>query len=931
MEFLATSKNKINIIDILNAVPAMISYVGTDLRYSYANEAFLGYYGLDLQSITGKTVEEIAGPEAYKALEKFILKALNGESSCFELAIENDNDTQYLQVNLIPDTDANGKVKGYISFTNSVSEKTASLIRQKEELKKSEERYHKMVDEVQEYAIILLDNDGNIIDWNKGAENIKGYKAEEILGQNFRIFYLPEDRQKKLPETLINKAIHEGKAEHEGWRVRKDGTKFWGSIIITALHDDNNNIIGFSKVTRDLTERKAAEEKQKKYYEDIERKNEALRRSEERYHRMVAEVEDYAIILLDRSGYIQNWNKGAQNIKGYKPDEIIGKNFRLFYTNEDREKKIPEQLLQIATEKGRAIHDGWRIRKDGTRFWGSVVITALHDDNNNIIGFSKVTRDLTERKAAEEKQQRYLLELEQKNIELKKNEERYHKMIAEVEDYAIILLDLKGDIQKWNKGAQNIKGYTAEDIIGRNFSVFYGTEDREAGLPMKLLNEAKEKGKATHEGWRVKKDGTKFWGSVVITAIHDEAGNVIGYSKVTRDLTERKAAEEKLQRFLLELQQKNEQLRRSEERYHRMIAEVADYAIILLDVEGNIQNWNRGAENIKGYTADEITGKHFRVFYGPEDRERKLPERLLNQARTYGKADHEGWRVKKDGTKFWGSVVITALHDERNNIIGFSKVTRDLTERKLADDKLKQNAGQLEMQNKELEQFAYVASHDLQEPLRKIRTFNSLILEHEEKNLSEKGKDYFERSIAAADRMHKLIDDLLTYSRATRDTHHFELVDLNPIVARIRSSYKESDKKVIIESDVLPEIRGMRFQFEQLIENLIGNGIKYQEPGNTPRIRIHYRIVNGNEIAGKDFSSSTKFHQISFTDNGIGFDQQYADKIFEMFHRLHGRSEFTGSGIGLAIVKKIVQNYGGFIMAEGEPGKGATFNVYFPF
>jgi len=178
--------------------------------------------------------------------------------------------------------------------------------------------------------------------------------------------------------------------------------------------------------------------------------------------------------------------------------------------------------------------------------------------------------------------------------------------------------------------------------------------------------------------------------------------------------------------------------------------------------------------------------------------------------------------------------------------------------------------------------------------------------------------------------MHKLIDDLLTYSRATRDTHKYEPVDLNLIVARIRSSYKETERRVIIESDLLPEIHGMRFQFEQLFENLISNGVKYQHPDSSPVIRISHQIVNGNEIKEKNLGASTKFHKISVSDNGIGFDPQYEEKIFEMFHRLHGRSEYSGSGIGLAIVKKIVQNYGGFITANSEPGKGSTFNVYLP-
>jgi len=302
----------------------------------------------------------------------------------------------------------------------------------------------------------------------------------------------------------------------------------------------------------------------------------------------------------------------------------------------------------------------------------------------------------------------------------------------------------------------------------------------------------------------------------------------------------------------------------------------------------------------------------------------------LSQAKSKGNAHHEGWRIKKDGTRFWGSVVITALHDTNGDIIGFSKVTRDLTERKIAEDKQKQNAEQLEAQNKELEQFAYVASHDLQEPLRKIRTFNAMIIEQEGENLSDKAKDYFQRSISAADRMNRLIEDLLTYSRATRDAENAEPVDLNVVAARIRNNYKDAEKKITIDVDQLPTLVGMRFQFEQLFDNMVNNGIKYQPEGNEPHIQIRYKIVSGNEIAGKGLGPSSKFHEISFIDNGIGFDIAYADKIFEMFQRLHGRSEYTGSGIGLAIVKKIVQNYNGFVTAESETGKGSTFHVYFP-
>lgn len=792
MEILTASKNSADAEsaykDLFNTVPALISFVDVNLLYTYVNESFLRFHKLNMEATIGKTVPEILGSEIFRATEEYIRKALAGESSCFQGCFELPDGEHYLQVSYHPEKDKAGNVTGYIEFATHVPDKTAELLSQLEKLKKSEEKYHQMIAEVANYAIILLDKNGNVQTWNKGAENIKGYKEQEIVGRNFRIFYSTEDRENKLPDTLLKCAEENGKATHEGWRVRKDGSKFWGSIVITALHDADNSIIGFSKVTRDLTEKKAAEEKQHRYMLELEQKNEELKQKEERYQRMIAEVQDYAIILLDKEGNIQHWNRGAEQIKGYSRDEILGKNFRIFYTVEDRENKLPEKLLAEAETNGKTVHEGWRVRKDGTRFWGSIVITALHDQKNNVIGFSKVTRDLTERKASEEKQQRFVAEL-------------------------------------------------------------------------------------------------KF---------------------------------------------KNEELRRSEERYHQMIAEVEDYAIILLDPNGVVLNWNKGAEKIKGYKSEEIVGKTIATFYTPEDLKAKLPEKLIQYARDHGIAHHEGYRVRKNGTRFWGSVVITALHDQENNIIGFSKVTRDLTERKIAEDKQKQNAEQLQAQNKELEQFAYVASHDLQEPLRKIRTFNSLIIEHEAGHLTEKGKDYFDRSIAAADRMQRLIEDLLTYSRATRDTHEQKPVDLNQVLAHIKASYKDAEQKVVIESDHLPTMDGLDFQFEQLFDNLISNGIKYQKAGNSPHIRIRYHLVFGDEIKGKLFGPATRFHKISFIDNGIGFEQEYADKIFEMFQRLHGRSEYSGSGIGLAIVKKIVQNYNGFVTAESKPGKGSTFCVYFP-
>lgn len=383
----------------------------------------------------------------------------------------------------------------------------------------------------------------------------------------------------------------------------------------------------------------------------------------------------------------------------------------------------------------------------------------------------------------------------------------------------------------------------------------------------------------------------------------------------------------------------NEEWRKSEERYHRMIDEVQDYAILLLGPDGEIQNWNKGAEKIKGYKAEEIIGKNFRIFYTEEDKKGQLPERLIRTAREQGRATNEGWRVRKDGSTFWGSIVITALHDEANNIIGFTKVTRDLTERKSAEDKLLNYAIQLDKKNKELESsnkeltsFSYVASHDLQEPLRKIQTFGNRILEKEFEHLSETGQDTFRRMVAASERMQKLIEDLLAFSRTHTYSQNFEPVDLNTVRDEVKSLYKEviKEKKVIIESDTLPVISGIAFQIHQLFENLISNSIKYCDPNVPPFIRISSEIVDGDKMKKHSVAADKKYYRISIKDNGIGFDQKHANKIFEIFQRLHGKTQYPGTGIGLAICKKIVENHHGFIEAKGKEGAGATFNIFFP-
>jgi PAS domain S-box-containing protein len=373
-------------------------------------------------------------------------------------------------------------------------------------------------------------------------------------------------------------------------------------------------------------------------------------------------------------------------------------------------------------------------------------------------------------------------------------------------------------------------------------------------------------------------------------------------------------------------------LQRSEERYHKMVEEVEDYAILMLDSHGHVLNWNKGAEKIKGYKEQEIVGNHFRIFYPEEDRAAGLPEQLISQAKNDGKAIHEGWRIRKDGTSFWGSVVITALHDENRRVIGFSKVTRDLTERKLAEDKLLQYARQLELQNQELQQFAYAAAHDMKEPLRKIQFYYSAILNEEDTIPQDRRKAYLRRSAEAAKRMQGLIDDLLSFAKISEPLEKLEPVDLNVILAESLSFYQETidERRVFVNVSTLPAVKGIPFQLSQLFLNLLGNALKYQDQSRSLRIDISYEQMTATRHRKTRNHLHPFWHKISIQDNGIGFEPKHSNKIFELFQRLHGREKYAGSGIGLSICRKIMENHNGSIVAIGNPGIGARFDIYFP-
>ena len=471
-------------------------------------------------------------------------------------------------------------------------------------------------------------------------------------------------------------------------------------------------------------------------------------------------------------------------------------------------------------------------------------------------------------------------------------------LVDGVQDYAIFMLDGAGRVSTWNSGAERIKGYRAEEIIGQHFSRFYPPDAVVAGRPARLLALAARDGRVEDEGWRVRKDGSRFWADVIITALRDSDGGVIGFAKVTRDLTERREAEEALHR--------------SQQTFQLLVASIQEYAVFMLHPDGRVATWNAGAERIKGYGAHEIIGEHFSIFYPPEDVAQGKPRWELEAAEREGRHEDEGWRVRKDGTRFWANVMISPMRGPDGALMGYAKVTRDLTQRRRAEQALAQT-------NQELERFSYSVSHDLRAPLRAINGYAQALWEDHAGKLDAEGKRLLAVIRDSAKLGGQLIDGLLNFSRVGRQALARARVDLTALAESVVAQLRQTQVSVAVEVVIspLPPASGDAALLRHVLGNLIDNAFKFSAK------RAHPRIEIGAEQNGSEVVYYVK-------DNGVGFDMQYAAKLFGVFQRLHHPDEFEGTGVGLALAQRIVQRHGGRIWAEGKVDEGATFFFTLP-
>ncbi len=720
---------------------------------------------------------------------------------------------------------------------------------------------------------------------NDAAVEKYGYTKEEFLSLTLKDIRPEEDVDRLMENVKRETTSYQWSA---GWRHKKKD----GSIIdveIISHEIVQNGIKARLVIANDVTERKRDQENL----------------------RLVIESSPNAMVLTNNRGIISLINKQTEDLFGYRRSELMGKPLDLLIPPRFKKAYKKDEVDYFKNPNLRELthrEELYGLHKDGREIPLEIGLNPLMLDDSLSVIASII--DITERKKAQEN--------------LVKAESRYRSTLEHMME-GFQILDNEMRYLYLNKAAEEHGRKTKEKLLGHTITEAYpGIENTE--MFSKLKECMSNKIPITIENEFEYAEGQKAWFLLNMEPVPE------GVLILSKDITYEKQTDKELQLYrnnleglvverTAQLEERTRELnaalelqREIEENLRLIFESINDYGIILLDINGLIKNWNSGAEKLTGYKQDEISGKHISTIFTQEDQEKDFPNMELSQALTLEKYEAEGWRLKKDGSRFWTLSIINVLKDKRGNTTGFIKIIKDMTEKMKAAEKLREHSLKLEELNKELESFSYSVSHDLRAPLRHIAGFIQLLEKDIASGLDDKDKKYFNYITASVKKMGLLIDDLLAFSRMGRaeltkaDINLCELV--KECIGDLSDDLIGRDIKWVIGK--LPKVTGDKALLKQAVLNLISNAVKYTKQKSEAVIKI------GVETRSNEFVFYIK-------DNGAGFDMKYVDKLFGVFQRLHSESQFEGTGIGLASVKKIINRHGGKVWAESEVNNGAAF------
>lgn len=585
------------------------------------------------------------------------------------------------------------------------------------------------------------------------------------------------------------------------------------------------------------------------------------------------------LAIVDNQRIIREANTALATTFGVDADTLVGSSVRVLYANDEHFIELGVRAYPIVN-RGETFCDVVRMMRHGGGELWCRLIGRLVDANDPAQGYVWIFDDVTAQRAAD--------------AALRASEERFRLLVDGVRDYAIYRLDPAGTVLTWNSGAEAIKGYTADEIIGQSFTAFYTPEDVVAAVPQRALSVAAAIGRFEGEGWRVRKDGSCFWASVVISALRDDAGEVTGYAKITRDIGERRRAEAEIRRLVS---------------YQQAILHNTPVGIAIVSLDRTVLNANDAFCRIYGRDGETLGGQPASILYGDPEQFEEVGRRAYAEVREGGTFTDDVLMCRRDGSRVWVHLVAHMVDVDQPEL-GVVWAAEDISALKEMHDNLVRS-------NADLERFAYVASHDLRQPLRMVSSYIGLIERRLKDMQDSELHEFMAYAIDGAKRMDRMIIDLLDYSRIARTSGDFAPVALAEVVGRAVNTLAETAAGAnaeIVVAEHLPTVNGVASELERLFQNLLGNALKFRKPDVAPRIEIGCRSGDGEWI-------------VWVSDNGIGIDPAHYDRLFTIFSRLVRQEQYDGTGIGLAACRKIAEHHGGRIWVESQPGQGSTFFV----
>lgn len=718
-------------------------------------------------------------------------------------------------------------------------------------------------------AIVGITPAGLIAVWNPRAEELFGYTAAEALGQPASIL-VPQSEHKKFNASLRRLLQEKTLLRYETSRLRKDGSSVEISVLSIPVLNADGSLTGVVGIVSDLTRARQLEQRQREYS------------GETAFLASIVESSPNAIVASNLNGDIIAWNHQAENLFGYSAAEVLGHPVSILLPEEDKP-ALPGYLDRVRQGETLRLKDVKRVRKNGSTVDVSITLVPVRDALGVDLGNAAILTDITEKKRAE--------------LDLKERTRHSAQLAAIVESSpnAIIGTDLEGCITSWNKAAEELFGYTAAEAVGKSILLIAPPEN--PGTIEERLQKLKA-GPSQKDTQRRCKDGTLIDVAISIAPVRDESGAVIGAAGIVTDMRERKRAEERL----------------------RMVIENSPNAKILINSQGKITLANQRLEEMFGYPREEMLGKPFELL---------IPQRFhaihSEHVRTYLDSPRNrqaGVGLNMFGRHRNGSEIrleVNLSHFELDGDKYTLAALADITSRHQAEQELQERTRELMRSNRDLEQFAYAASHDLKEPLRAVAGCVMLLREHLQQQLDDQARQYIRHTVEGVERMQQLIDDLLAYSRLSRTGELVRVVQLDDVLNHALNNLSATLQvsHVQIQRTPLPEVHGIPAQLALLFQNLLSNAIKFRKRDQPGLVRISCQSENHSWI-------------IHVEDNGIGIDEAYFERIFEIFQRLHTRSAYPGTGVGLALCKRIVERHGGRIWVDSTPGQGSTFSFSLP-